>query len=235
MKFYDSIGPNPQGLLSFLFRFRFHDQPGRPGSGGPHRLHRRPNAPRPGQVVFLEHGRVIQPEAVVGAAATAHGVFLQHPQSRGGFPGVHQPHTRASQFGHQGRGGRGHPRQPHGQVEGCALPRHQGRRIPRQGEQALAGPHFRSIRYPSFHARLGIQQAKQRFHQIPPAEHPLLLADPLGPALAMDQGRAGEIPPAQIFSQPGFQLAQQLGLQGGAEKGHQHLRSPHSRMQGAWP
>jgi hypothetical protein len=42
-------------------------------------------------VVVLYHHHVVQPHAVVGAAAQQHGPLVQQPQARRGLPGLQDP------------------------------------------------------------------------------------------------------------------------------------------------
>ena len=48
-----------------------------------------------GEVIVLDHHGVREPVAVVVATADAHGVLLEGPQARGGFPGVDDAGIRA--------------------------------------------------------------------------------------------------------------------------------------------
>ena len=57
-------------------------------------------------IVLDEHG-VVQSEAVIGATTAAHGVFLQHPQTGGGFAGANDARGIALHGLHQALGGAG--------------------------------------------------------------------------------------------------------------------------------
>ena len=156
-------------------------------------------------MVFLEHGRIIEAEAVVHAAAAANGVLLQQPQAGGGFAGIGQPHAAAGQLGHQRCRGGGDAGEAHGQVEGGAFARHQGGGAALQAEQPLAGPHRFPIGHQQAHFHGRIEQAKQGLHQHPTAEQSLRLGDPGRPGGAAGQGRRAEVAAAQVFGQPGPQ------------------------------
>ena len=86
----DEVGAGVQGLFQSLQVRHFHfdlEQVVGPGFGLPHRL---ADGTHRGQVIVLDEHPVVEPQAVVAAAAQAHRVFLQGPPAGGGFPGVHQ-------------------------------------------------------------------------------------------------------------------------------------------------
>ena len=76
-------------------------------------------------VVFLDQHRVIQANAVVGAAAGAHRVFLRQPQAGQGFAGVHNVGRRAFDGLHIHRGFSGHGAEQLQKIQCCALGRQQ--------------------------------------------------------------------------------------------------------------
>ena len=175
-------------------------------------------------MVFLEHGRVVEAHAVGAPAPAAPGIFLQQPQTRGGFAGVGQGHAHALQLSHQkGRGG-SDPGQPHRQVEGGAFPRHQRRRWTVESQERLARHHRLPIGHQQLDRHGRIQQLKQRFHQHTPAENAGLLGDPRAPTAGPNQGWSREITPAHIFAEPGPQRRLKGGIgdqRGSANRLHQ--------------
>ena len=88
---------------------------------------------------------------MIHAATATHGVLLQQPQAGGGLAGVRQTHAGTGQLRHQRSGGGGDPGEPHRQVEGGALPRHQGGGLALEVEQALAGEHRLPIGHQQAH------------------------------------------------------------------------------------
>ena len=161
-------------------------------------------------MVFLEHGRVIEAEAMVEATAAAHRVFLQQPQPRRGLAGVGQAHARARQLGHEGGGGGGDAGEAHGQVQGGAFARHQGRCRPIELQQALARLHLLALGHQQPHLHLPIEQPEQRLHQHSPTKDTGLLGNPVGAGGLAHQGRGREVTAPQVFSQPGGELGLQL-------------------------
>ena len=160
-------------------------------------------------MVLLEHGGIIQAEAVIAAATTAHGVLLQQPQAGGGLAGVRKPHTGAGELGHQCGGGGGDATEAHGQVQGRAFSGHQSGGRPLQLQQPLACLHRIPIsnQQPHHHGR--IQLPKQRLHQHTAAEHTVRLGQPVGTAPAITEGGSTEVATAQVLRQPIGQLLPQ--------------------------
>ena len=177
-------------------------------------------------MVFLEHGGIVEAEAMVEATPTAHGVLLQNPQARRGLAGVRQADAAARQLLHQRRRGGGDPRQPHRQVQGGALPRHQGRGTARQLQQPLTGVDRLAIGHQQGELQLRIQQTEQGAHHHAPAKHPVLLGHPMGPARAARQGGGAEVTAAQVFCQPIPQLLLQLRREGKDGHGGGGLEGP---------
>ena len=158
-------------------------------------------------MVFLEHRRIVEPEAVIHSPPAAHRIFLQHPQARGGLARIRQRHARALKHLHQGRGGGGDTGETHGQVEGGALRGHQGRRRALELQEPLAHPHGLPIRHQRAHPHGGVEQPEQRLHQHATTEDPVGLGEPVGPARATSQRSRCEVAAAYVFVQPGPQLA----------------------------
>ena len=94
------------------------------------RLEGRHHAARRKHVVVLDHGHVVEPEAVVDAAAAADGVLLQRAPAREGLAGVEHPGLGALERRDPVRRGGGDPREVRGEVEGGPL----------GGEQTAGGP-----------------------------------------------------------------------------------------------
>ena len=156
-------------------------------------------------MVLLEHGRVIQPHAVVDAAAAAHRVFLQQTKPRGGLAGVGQTHTGALKLGHQCSGGGGNAREAHGQVQGGAFPSHQSLGRPLQLQQAVPDLNGVAVLPQQAKAHPGIQTLEQALHQRTTTEPARLFGDPMGLTLLALQGSRRQITAADVFRQPGLQ------------------------------
>ena len=144
---------------------------------------------------------------MIHSPPAAHRIFLQHPQARGGLARIGQRHARALKHLHQGRRGGSDTGEAHGQVEGRALPGHHGRGRALELQEPLAHPHGLPIRHQRAHPHGGVEQPEQRLHQHAATEDPVGLGEPVGPARATSQRRSREVTAAQIFRQPGPQLA----------------------------
>ena len=80
------------------------------------------DAARRDDVVFLDQDAVVEAEAVIGAAADAHGVLLREPQAGQRLAGVQDPGAGAGDGIRAGPGRRGHGGQRLQEIERGALP-----------------------------------------------------------------------------------------------------------------
>ena len=107
------------------------------------------DAPGQALVVVLDEDGIVEAEAVVGAAAAAHGVFLQHAQRGRGLARVEHRDAPASGVD-ESRGQRGDTRQPLQDIEGGTFGReeragasgHDRHHVARLAARAVAPPHL---------------------------------------------------------------------------------------------
>ena len=85
---HDDVRPLRQGLLELVQAVYLDFDPDHVTDGGSRPAHGLADAAAGRHVVVLDQDRVIEPEAVVGPAAAAHGVLLQGAQARGGLARV---------------------------------------------------------------------------------------------------------------------------------------------------
>ena len=82
----------------------------------------------------------------------------------------------------------GDAREPHGQVQGGAFPRHQGRCGPLQLQQAVPGLNSVTVLTQQPKAHRAIQPLKQALHHWPTTKPTRLFGDPMGLTLLALQG-----------------------------------------------
>src|SRR5579863_3512077 len=79
-------------------------------------------------MVVLDQHRVVEPEAVVAATASAHRILFEGAKSGGGFPGTHYPRRVRSHARHEIPGGGRDPAEPAEKIEGRAFRSEKGAR-----------------------------------------------------------------------------------------------------------
>ena len=158
-----------------------------------------------GNMVFFYQHCVVQANAVIGAAATAHRVFLRQAQARQGFARVHnlRPVARHGLHGsHKLRGVRGHGTEQLQEIEHGALGREQGLRRAFHRQHHFIGLAPGAFGHLPVHLCLRRQRIQRGLGPRLPAkdsafaqEHPSA-----GTALRIDQC-GGQIAAAHVFGQ----------------------------------
>ncbi|MDR6137000.1 hypothetical protein QE438_000304 [Pseudoxanthomonas sp. SORGH_AS 997] len=131
-------------------------------------------------MVFLEHHHVEQADAVVVAAAAAHGVLLRQAQARDRLARIQDARAGAAHGRDEGRGDRGRAAQGLQEVERGALGADQRARAPAQGGQHGAGGHALAFGHAPVDGDLRIELAMAGVEPRSPADHRLLLAQQIG-------------------------------------------------------
>ena len=229
----DAVAAGLQCLPQLFQGFHFHDQRQvRLGGacGGDRRGHRAGHA----DVVFLEHHRVVQAEAVVAAAAGAHRVLLRQAQAGQGLAGIQDHGAGAAHRFDMGGGGGGGARQGLQEVERAALGADQGAAAAFQQGQHGAGGHALAFGHLPVDLHPRIQFTVAGVEPGPAGDHRVLLAQQVGAFGHVRQQGGGDVAAAQVLGQGAPHVGQHGVLRRWHRRGHR-LSPPGSRRPGRWP
>ena len=93
----------------------------------------------------------------------------------------------------------------HGEVQGCALAGHQGRRRTSQLQHSITIRYGGTITNQQLNLNIRIKPLEKALHQRSPAETTLLLDDPMGLPLTVLQCRSSQVAAAEVFMKPTIQ------------------------------
>ena len=156
-------------------------------------------------MVFFDQHRVEQADAVVGAATSAHRIFLCHAQTRQGFARVHNLGAVAGHLGHGGhklRGAGGHGAEQLQKIQGGALGGEQGAGMGLYLQHHRVSLRLTALGHVPAYLCIGVQRGKGFGDPIASGNH-RRLAHPhprAGPARRIDQ-RGSQITRAHVFQQ----------------------------------
>ena len=170
----DHVHAQRQRGLQLLQRVDLQLDPDHVADARPRPRHRIGDAAREGDVVVLDQHRVVQAEAMIAAAAHAHGVFLQGAQARHGL--ARAGHARAiRRHGPRDRcGGGGDAAQVAQEVQRHALGRQHGAGAALDARDLRARLQHAAVRARHAEADRRIQRAERQPRQVQPGQHALL-------------------------------------------------------------
>ena len=149
----------------------------------PRALQHRCDAAGDRDVVVLDQDRIVEPEAVIEAAAAAHGIFLERAQARRGLAGAADAQLRAGGMAHIIGGERGDAGQPADEIQRGALAgQHRARRA-RNRQHVHAGGDGRAVAIMRLDVDIRRQLLKRRNRQRQSGDHAGLPRDQDGVGL----------------------------------------------------
>src|SRR3989338_8433635 len=198
----DRVGAGLQGLaeLGFVAHFGLDELAGAVLFAGA--AHCLAHAAGKARVVFFDEPGVKQAEAVVRAAADAHGVALEQAQAGSGLAGVAQLRFRSLQAGDVAAGEGGDAAQALQEVERGALAAQERAGVaPHLGQHAAA--HELAFFDQGAEAQLRVEQLEQPLHHRQARHHHHLLGEESASGLdRRGHGRVGgQVAGAQVFGQ----------------------------------
>jgi len=212
---HDDVGSRRQGLFQLpkAFHFHFHRLARGDLVGGADRLG---DAPAGSDMVFLDQEGVIQPDAVVVAAATGDRVLLRQAQARQRLAGIQQLDLGIGDKVGQIASAGGHPGQQLQEVQRAAFASEQRTGRSFEVKQRLVGQHSLAVSHLPVHGDPWIQLAEHRVHPGGAGDDRGFAGNDggLGQTFGRDQLR-GDVAAADVFQQRaahvGFDFGGQVG------------------------
>jgi hypothetical protein len=181
-------------------------------------------------VVFLDEHGVEQADAMVVAAAGAHGIFLREAQAGQGLARIEDLRARAAHGVDVRRGDRRRRRQRLQEIERGAFGTDQRACVAFDAAQQRAGGDAFAVGNVPFDARVRIEREETRVDPVAPADHRRVARDDA--CLRVFAGRqqvGGDVAAAEVFVERALDVAQDHVAGRWSEIGRRHESDPVGR------